>query len=100
MVDWENFFSEQKGKDWLTVSRKDNKETVLAVSSGYVRLHVSPLFQLTIEEQTSAVQYLGSCVSSDIITGNISVFGVTNQADETKFRQAFDRGLSERNRNA
>ncbi len=99
-MDWEIFFSEQKGKDWLTVSRKDNGETVLAVNSGHVRLYVSPLLQLTIEEQFAAIQYLGSSVSSDIVSGNIFVFGVVDQSDETKFRQAFESGFRERNRNA
>lgn len=99
-MNWENFFSEEKGKDWITISRKDNQETVLAVCSGCVRVYASPLLGLAVEEQMSATQYLGSCVPSDIVAGNILVFGVTHQADETKFRQAFESGFRERNRNA
>lgn len=97
-MDLEVYFSSLEGMDWQTISRADNRETVIAVSSGCARFYFSPLRDLTKEDQIAAAEYLGSCVSANILTGNTTLLGCDDEELKSKLLEAFRRGFRERNR--
>ncbi len=97
-MNWEVFFSNLEGVDWQTISRSDNRETVIAVCSGCARLYVYPLRDLTEDKQIATVEYLGSLVSANILTGNTTVFGCDDKQLKNRLLEAFWKGFRERNR--
>ncbi|NCU31452.1 MAG: hypothetical protein EOM23_00635 [Candidatus Moranbacteria bacterium] len=97
-MDWESFFFEEPKTDSLKVSRKDNSQVVLSVSFGWARLQASFLQDLAEKDQIAVAEYLGSCVSANILMGNVTVLGCGDDKQlENRLLEAFREGFRKRN---